>query len=305
MKRILVTGANGFVGTHLVNELKRENMVVGVAHNGVLGEWQREALDGVVTVNLDIRNMSDIKRVLARYQIQEVYHLAALAIVKTAHTDPLNTFDVNIMGSASVLEAARQTDVQKTVIMCTDKVFGSGRNLDEFVPFDKHPEPYAASKVCQAVIVGSYIYTYEMDVAMLHSCNIYGYDPYNDRIVPNVVKKCLRGESPLIFTNDPSVREYIYVKDVVNALMVLMARESTSGSYNASTGAVYSQDDMVRKILVLFPDISPVLVEHPIPKQLHEQSLKSNKWRWTPWWSLDQGLAETIEQFKKYSKDWM
>jgi nucleoside-diphosphate-sugar epimerase len=305
MKRILVTGANGFVGSHLVNTLKENNRVYGTVHNGITGRWQHESLEGVTKIDMDIRDTLAMHRVVARYQIDQIYHLAALPIVKTAHADPINTFDVNVMGTVSVLEAARKNNVDRVVVMCTDKVYGEGQDMDEFIPFTKYNEPYGASKVCQAVVVGSYTHTYEMDIAMLHSCNIYGYDPYNNRIVPNVVKECLRGVNPMIYTNDPSVREYIFVEDIVNALYQLMRNEGSIGSFNASSGDVLHQEQMVLEILKHFPGISPDYGHHlDIPVQLDIQSLKSKKWDWKPTYSLQDGLKQTIQMFRDYAEDW-
>jgi CDP-glucose 4,6-dehydratase len=304
MSRILVTGANGFVGTHLVNELKQDNKVINLVHNGIIGLWQKEVLDDLRVLYSDVRDFLEMKRVMLRYRIDEVYHLAALPIVKVAHKDPISTFEVNLMGTVNVLEAARQADVKRTVIMCTDKVYGDGRDLTEYQPLAKKNEPYAASKVCQAVVAESYMHTYGMNIAMLHSCNIYGYDPFNNRIVPNVVKECIRGINPAIFSNDPSIREYIYVDDVVNALTTLMALKNNTGSHNATTGDVLSQEEMVLKILEFFPELEPVYQAHNLPKQLQEQSLASERWAWKPEWTIEGGLEATIEQFKQFKEDW-
>jgi nucleoside-diphosphate-sugar epimerase len=302
--RILVTGANGFVGTHLVNKLKKDNTVVSLVHNNIRGAWQREALDGTVIVNTDIRSLLDLKRIIARYQIDQVYHLASLAIVKTAHSDPFSTFDINTMGTVAVLEACRTLDVERVLVMCTDKVYGSVLRAHEDFNYPKSNEPYAASKICQAIVVGSYIHTYDMDVVMAHSCNIFGYDPFSNRIVPNVVKRCLRGQNPRIFTNDTSIREYVYVGDVVDALISMM-RLTGRGSYNIVSGSILNQEQVVRKILDLFPYLEEEYMKGDLPNQIAEQSLSTIRWDWRPSWSFHDAIETTIALFKTYSEDWI
>ena len=108
----------------------------------------------------------------------------------------------------------------------------------------------------------SHIDTYGMNIVMSHCCNVFGYDPYSNRIIPNVIKKCLKGQSPLIFTNDDSIREYVYVEDKVAAIENLMNDYDKIGSFNISTGWVYNQKDIVLKILEHFDGLAPKYVDY-------------------------------------------
>ena len=114
-----------------------------------------------------------------------------------------------------------------------------------------------------------------MNIVISHCCNVFGYDPYSNRIVPNVVKKCLKGQSPWIYTNDDSIREYVYVEDKVAAIESLMNDYDKKGSFNILTGWVYNQKDIVLKILEHFEGIEPKYVEADVPSQIEQQSLKS------------------------------
>jgi len=303
MTNILVTGANGFVGSHLVNSLKSEHRVVSLHHNCLLGKWQREALKGTIRVRGDIRDFRLLRRVLARFEVERVYHLAAIAVVKTAYRDPLNVYDVNVMGTVALLEACRQLDVDKVLILETDKVYGERLNATTDDPLQAS-EPYATSKVCQEYIAKSYIETYGMDIPIPHSCNIFGYDPYSNRIFPNTIKKCLRGQSPLIFTNDKSIREYIYIEDLLDAFNTLIEEEYYRGTYNIATGWVYNQEQIVLKVLEHFPDLKPTYVEAKLPPQIQRQTMKQIKWHWKPKWTFDDAVKETIMKFKEYEEDW-
>lgn len=300
---ILVTGATGFAGSHLVNRLKTKNRVISLIHNPPMGIWQSEALEGTVKVQSDIRDTIALQRIISRFGIKQVYHTAALATVKTAHLNPLSTYDINVMGTVALLEACRKVEVNKVLVLNTDKVYGEGLDIDESEPFIHH-EPYATSKSCQGLIVRSYIDIYGMNIVMPHSCNIFGYDPYSNRIVPNVVKFCLKKRRPFIFTNDTSIREYIYIDDLVNALIELMNGGDYTDSFNLVTGDVFNQREVVLEILKSF-DLKPRHVKGKLPPQIQNESLSTLRdWEWAPRWTFSDAIELTIEKFRKYSEDW-
>lgn len=299
MTNILVTGANGFIGSHIVNRVKEDNKVVSLYFDTIMGDWQREALEGTYKIQADIRDMAALREILSRFEIEQVYHTAAISLVKTAHRDPMSVYQVNVMGTVALLEACRAVGTERILVMNTDKVYGEGLEATEEKRY-KHSEPYGTSKACQGFVAHSHIETYGMNIVMSHCCNVFGYDPYSNRIIPNVVKKCMRGESPLIFTNDDSIREYVYVEDKVNAVTGLMNDYNKIGSYNISTGCVYNQKDIVLKILEHFDGLEPTYVEADVPTQIEKQSLKSVRWDWRPSWTFDDALKATIDTFKKY-----
>jgi len=146
---VLVTGASGFVGTHLCKHLiKNKRKVVALIHDRLVwNPWQKDALDNCVLVTGDIRDFHFLKRVLNQYNINVVIHLAAQSIVKRAWKDPVNTFDINVMGTIKLLEACHQLKVEKIIIQSTDKVYGAqmlASNQDKLYP----TEPYGTSKIC-------------------------------------------------------------------------------------------------------------------------------------------------------------
>ena len=304
MANILVTGASGFIGSHLVNKLKKENKVVSMVFDTIMGDWQREALEGTYHVKADIRDMSALREILSRFEINQVYHTAAISLVKTAYRDPMSVYGVNTLGTVALLEACRIVGTDRILIMNTDKVYGEGLHATEEKRYHSS-EPYGTSKACQGLIASSHMETYGMNIVMSHCCNVFGYDPYSNRIIPNVVKKCLKGLSPWIFTNDDSVREYVYVEDKIAAIESLMNDESRRGSFNISTGWIYNQKDIVLKILENFEGLEPEYVESEIPAQIKNQSLKSVRWDWKPTWKFEDALKATIEGFKRYKDDWL
>jgi CDP-glucose 4,6-dehydratase len=304
MKNILITGANGFIGSHLVNSLKRENNVVSLIHNQIPSKWLRESLEGSIQVDCDIRDYHSLRRILARYQIDQVYHTAALSLVKTAFRDPIGVFEINAMGTANLLEASRQAEVNRILVMNTDKIYGEGLDADEDRPYQPG-EPYQSSKCCQGFIAESFRKTYDMSIVMSHCCNVFGYDPFSNRIFPNVIKSCFKGKNPLIFTNDSSIREYVYVEEKIDAIQELINDETKQGSYNISTGWTFNQEEIVLKILERFPSLEPSYVEGDVPQQINKQSLTSNRWHWTPKKTFDESVESTINLFSKYKSDWL
>ena len=303
MSKILVTGSNGFVGSHLVNSLKTDHKVISLHHNCPIGKWQKEALEDTIRVHGDIRDFKLLRRIINRFEIDRVYHLACLAEVKTAYHDPLSVYDVNIMGTVALLEACRQLDVEKVLVLMTDKVYGEKLNATTKDPLQSS-EPYATSKICQQYIAESYIKTYGMNILIPHSCNVFGADFHSNRIFPNVIKACIRGKSPLIFTNDKSIREYIYISDLLDAFKTLIEENYYRGTYNIATGWVYNQEQIVKQILSGFPDLKPKYVEAKLPPQIQEETMRMTKWHWKPKWTFDDAVGETIMKFAEYEGNW-
>jgi len=315
MTNILITGISGFVGSHLVNYLKQkgENNIVGIIRDRISSMWLDEALDNVTLVQGDIRNFGLLKRVIGHYSIDQIYHFAASAQVKEAWKDPIGVFQTNVIGTVNLLEAVRQIDNGnnrsgnkiRVLIFNTDKVYGEKLNATEDDCYESS-EPYATSKVCQAMVVKSYNYTYGSNVIMPSFCNVFGLDLFNSRLIPNVVKSCIRGEQPIIFTNDQSVREYIYISDVVNSLVSLMNFNSEHITYNISTGYVYNQEEVILKILDNFPELEAEYKEGNIARQIQKETMVSirDDWKFRPSITFDDAINKTIEQFELFEDDW-
>lgn len=313
MTNILITGISGFVGSHLASYLKKEldNSIVGIVRDQIPSMWLDEVLDDVILVQGDIRNYDMVSRIINHYDIDQIYHIAAFANVKQAHKFPIHVYESNVMGTVNVLEAVRKVgnggngNGVRILILNTDKCYGEKMGAVETDPYVES-EPYATSKVCQGFIAKSYGKTYGMDIKMAHSVNIYGYDPFNSRIVSNVVKSCIRGERPIVWTNDNSVREYVYIDDVIDALTKIMNDDNEAqwhDIYNIHTGYIYNQKDIVEMIGREF-GIECLYEEGNVPFQIQKETLDSVNWTWKPGYSFEEGIKETIEKFEEYDDDW-
>jgi CDP-glucose 4,6-dehydratase len=302
--RILVTGSTGFIGSHLCSELKKEHQVVALVRDVLPSKWLEEALDGCVKVRGDVTDFHLLRRALNQYEIEQVYHLAAQSIVKTAHRDPIGTFKTNVMGTVTLLEACRQIGVSKVLIQSTDKVYGN--QMEATVNSRLIPtEIYGTSKICADLVAQAFIKVYGMRVVVSRMCNVYGLD-YSNRIIPNTVRACLQGQPPIVYKNDESKRQYIFIDDAVRALRFLMESEGTEGVYIIATRDIKTQEEVVREVLKHFPSLEPKYVERPELKEIYSQSMMVTSWppHWEPKVSFEDGIKLTIERFNRYRGDW-
>lgn len=300
MNVTLVTGATGLVGTHLIKHLKSNRKIIALLHDEpVWSEWLQECLSNTVKVKGDVRDTQFVRRVINQYQVTEVVHLAAQSIVKRAYKDPSNTFAINVMGTASILEACRQLQTPKVLIQSTDKVYGD--NTQAIVDSKLvATEPYGTSKVCVDLIAQTYRQTYEMPITITRPCNIYGYDPCNDRIVPNTIKKCMKRESPTIFKDEVSVRQYVFIEDVCEIIEDLLTVETAAAPIvNIASNTIRTQQEVVLEILKNFPGLVPEYVEKPFLREIHSQRMSEFVKAKKPV-SFSEGIKKTVEQFVKY-----
>lgn len=315
---ILITGISGFVGSHLAQYLKERGGVniVGIVRDSLPSMWLDEILDGVTLVQGDIRDFGLLKRVVGHYNIDQIYHLAAAAQVKEAWKDSLNVFGSNVMGTVNLLEAVRQINGSgrsggsgiggcKVLVFNTDKCYGEKIGATEEDRYEAS-ETYATSKVCQGMVGLSFRKTYGMNIKISHCCNIYGYDPFNSRLVSNTIKNCIRGIMPEIWINDRSIREYIFIDDVLDAVWKIMNYEDNleKNIYNIRTGYIFNQKEVVEKILEYFPDSEAKYIDKNIQYQIQEQSMISVNWDWKPRYEFSDGIKKTIDLFYEYEEDW-
>lgn len=304
--RVLITGASGFIGSHLTKKLADDrNEVVVLYRDAVPSLWLEEALENCVKVRGDIRNLELLKRVVNEYEIEHVYHLAGETIVGRAYRDPINTFETNLTGTLNMLEVCRQLDVKQVLVQSTDKVYGAreeAREEDRLVPL----EPYNTSKICQDYLARCYVETYGMKVAIPRCCNVYGYDRAS-RIVPNIIRSCLREDPPVLYAGEEeTTRQYIYVGDTCNALTFIM-KKNWIGPINVGTNDVLTQAQVVRRICQHFGIHERLVERQKTFKQISKQSMNWSRFRtlgWGPQFTFDEGIKLTIEAFKRYRGDW-
>lgn len=316
-RRALVTGATGIVGSWLCEELlsRGTTVVAMVIDDDPQSRFYREGIDRQCRiVRGDLARIEDCTRAINLHDVDVVFHLGAQTIVGTALRDPLECFESNIRGTYNLLEAARRLTplVQSFVVASSDKAYGDSPVLPytEDMPLNgKHP--YDVSKSCTDLIAQTYAHTYGLPVSIARCGNIYGGGDLNwSRIVPGTIRSLLAGERPVLRSDGGPIRDYIYVKDVVDAYIALAdatPRDGIAGeAFNFSPQSRYTVMDIVAALgRVMNVEPNP-LVLATATMEIRDQTLDATKAReqlgWKPQWSLDEGLRETVAWYTAYLK---
>ena len=312
-RRVFVTGATGMVGAWLVRELLGQG-----AHVAVLvrdADPQSELLRSgdllrCTVFNGTVEDLWTLERAISLHEAEYVFHLAAQTIVGVAHRNPFTTFETNVRGTYNLLEACRihASLVRGVIVASSDKAYGEVEALPyvETMPLQGR-HPYEVSKSCTDLIATSYSHTYDLPVTIARCGNIYGGGDLNwSRIVPGTIRSVLRGERPIIRSDGTFRRDYIYVKDVARAYMLLAERGREVGvqgqAFNFSDESPLAVLDIVDAIRRLMGSDLPPDVRNVARGELRDQYLSAAKARerlsWRATYDLDTGLAETIAWYR-------
>ncbi len=314
-RRVFVTGCTGLVGAWTVRALlERGAHVIGLVRDQVAGsELVRSGLDTRIDqVKGCVEDSSLLLRTLAEYEVQTVFHLAAQTIVGIANRSPLSTFEANIKGTWCLLEAARNCGtVTEVVVASSDKAYGDQDTLPytEDAPLQGR-HPYDVSKSCTDLIALTYHRTYRLPVCVTRCGNFYGGGDLNwNRIVPGTIRSVLRGQRPILRSDGSNIRDYFYVKDGAAAYLHLaecMAKkpEVIGHAFNFSTETPTTVLELTNRILRLMksdlePDIRST-ARHEIQHQYLDASKARRMLDWSPCYTLEQALIETIDWYRSY-----
>lgn len=314
-RSIFVTGATGLLGGWLVPALT----MAGARVVCLVRDWVPEStlirdgmLSGAVTVRGDVTDQALVERVLGEYEVETVFHLAAQTIVSIANRNPTATFDSNIRGSWSVLEACRRSPtVAQVVVASSDKAYGEQPALpyDEEMPLRPH-HPYDATKACADLLAQTYAATYRLPVAITRCGNFYGGGDLNwNRIVPGTIRSVLRRAPILIRSDGEYVRDYFYVEDGAAAYLLLAEKlaqnPNLSGrAFNFSNELQISVIELVRYILRLMHSTAEPEILGEATNEIRHQYLSAERARkelgWRPLFTLEEGLKRTIEWYRRF-----
>ena len=269
-------------------------------------------IDQVKVVRGNVRDQCELERVLGEYEIDTVIHLAAQTIVGIANRNPVSTFETNIGGTWSLLEACRRSPaVKQVVVASSDKAYGEHEQLPytENAPLQGH-HPYDACKSCADLIAQTYAHTYGLPVAITRCGNFYGGGDLNwNRIVPGTIRSILRGQRPVIRSDGQYVRDYFYAEDGALANMILAeqlaANRNLSGeAFNFSNEIQVTVSQLVSQILALMNSELKPDVRGEATNEIRHQYLNADKARrvldWRPSFTLEDGLRRTIDWYKDF-----
>ena len=312
-RRVLVTGCTGFLGAWLSDALvRRDARVVGLVRDVTPRAmfFRNGIADRIDSVQGSVEDIGVLERVLGEYEVDTVFHLAAQALVGVANRNPLATFETNVKGTWTVLEACRRAPrVSRIILASSDKAYGIHDRLpysEDFALQGSHP--YDVSKSCADLIGATYHHTYRTPVCITRCGNLFGGgDPNTSRIVPGTILSALDDEPPVIRSDGTPVRDYIHVLEVVDAYLRLaehMDDESLHGrAFNFGTGEPVSVLELTRRILRLMKreDLEPRVLNEAsgeIPEQYLSSDLARRLLGWRPGASLDDRLLETIDWYR-------
>jgi CDP-glucose 4,6-dehydratase len=314
-RTVFVTGCAGFLGSWLSAALVDAGaVVVGLLRDEVpFSELRRSGYrERIAIVRGDVTDYELVERALNEYEIDTVVHLAAQTIVPIANRAPLSTFETNIKGTWTILEAARRSPkVSRVLVASSDKAYG----VHETLPYTEEAAllgcyPYDVSKACTTLVAKAYWATYSLPVAITCCANLYGGGDLNwSRIVPATVRSVLRGERPIIRSDGTLLRDYLYVEDAVRAYVALaeqLDRPGVAGElFNFGIDAPKSVLAVVQTIIAVseHPELEPVVL-NDAPNEIQAQYLDSSKARrvlgWSPSFSFEEGLTRTIAWYRSF-----
>lgn len=313
---VFVTGGGGYVGSWLVKGLLDCGAeVICLLRDGVPQNNLKllDIEDQIVRVTGDICNDALIERAINEYEADTVFHLAAQSLVGTANRSPVGTFESNIRGTWTVLDAARRVStVTRVVVASSDKAYGSAPTLpynEDFPMSGLHP--YDASKSCTDIIARTYAHTYDLPVTVTRCANIYGGGDLNfNRIVPDTIKHLVEGRAPVIRSDGTFLRDYLYVEDAVHAYLRLAERTADTDvrglAFNIGIGKPISVLDVVNTLIAIHgTNVEPV-IQNRAKAEIHSQYLDCTRATellgWAPQNDLQAGLKKAYDWYAAYLK---
>ncbi len=309
-RRVLVTGADGFVGRWLVNALaERKARVWALVWSS--GEPDKNAalsrpLPGVEIIRGDITSLGQMSGLIAESAIDTVYHLAASNINTGSKVSPYNVFETNVRGVYTVLEACRLAPQAVSAIVSSSKEVE-----DCFNPTAKRKHhPYMTSKAAAELLSRAYTDTFDVPVALVRSDNLYGGGDFNwARLVPGTMRAVFRGEVPIVRSNGLFQRDYVYIEDAVAAYLAVGERlqdPAVKGQLlRIATGVGTSVLEIVKQIVraVGLPQVEPRILNEKSEErvdQFYSPELERKVLGWSAQSSLEEGLQRTCDWYRNF-----
>lgn len=310
---ILVTGADGFIGSHLTEELVKKGFNVrafvyynSFNSNGWLDSLPVEVKNKIEFFSGDIRDPNGIRK--AMEGIHVVFHLAALIAIPFSYHSPDSYIDTNVKGTLNILQAARDFNVKRILVTSTSEVYGTA----QFVPItESHPKqpqsPYSASKIGADALADSFYRSFDLPVTIVRPFNTYGPRQSARAVIPTIITQLLNGISEIKLGDISPTRDLLYVKDTVEGFIKIAESDLLIGQeVNIATQSEISVGDLA-KILINQINPNAIIISddirlRPVKSEVfrlfgsNEKIKSMTKWKQN--YSLDDGLKETVEWFR-------
>jgi CDP-glucose 4,6-dehydratase len=314
---VLVTGAQGFIGSWLVERLLDDGARVVVLRRDAEPDarFRTEGLEDRCVVALaDVQDYDALVRVINEHGVDSVFHLAAQTIVGTANRSPLSTFETNVRGTYVLLEACRAVAaaggaIARIVVASSDKAYGSHDALPYREDLPLQPTfPYDVSKACTDMVARSFATTYGLPVAVTRLANVYGGGDLNwSRLVPDTCRSLIAGQPPVLRSDGSPERDYLHIDDAVEAYLTIAGSldraELRGRAWNAGWGVPVSAREIVERLIdVSGRDVEPDVRGRGTPHgEIDRQYLDSGAVRselgWEPRVALGDGLRRTFDWY--------
>ena len=313
MEKILITGATGFIGSHLT-ELCVEKGYDVVAFdrynpNRNLGWLEKSKYQKDINFIFgDIRDYDSVIKAIKDCKI--VFHLAALIGIPYSYVSPLAYIKTNVEGTYNILEASKNLGVNQTIITSTSETYGSAA----YIPIDeKHPlsaqSPYSASKISADHLAMSYWNSFQLPIKIVRPFNVYGPRQSARAVIPSIIIQAINSKNEIKLGNVSPSRDFTYVSDTCNALIEILAVESLFGNnINIGSNNEYTIEDIAKKIILKVSSKANIIKEEKRTRSKksevlrlvcdNSKILKHTKWK--PKIDINQGLDFTIDWFKKF-----
>lgn len=321
MSRVLVTGAHGFVASHLAKALLARGDEVRVLDRPAPREADvgGERLSGLDLLEIraevklaegDLRDAEAVSDAVAG--CDAVFHLAAQTIVGVARSSPLETFEVNVRGAWNVFEACREQGTGRVVFASSDKAYGASPELPYREDFPlRAAYPYDASKAAADIVARSYAHAYDVPIAVTRFANVYGGGDLNfSRLIPETVVAVLEGRAPAIRSDGSPERDFLHVEDAVSAYLAIEAALAAGEAAGEAFNAGGERPHTVREVVELIAGLAGAAVEPDFQGEgnpdgeIDRQFVDSAKLReltgWAPQVDLADGLRETLEWYRDH-----
>ncbi len=311
-KKVLVTGADGFIGSHLVETLLKNNCKVRafVCYNalnswGWLDTFGQQKLKKIDVFPGDVRDQNSVRK--AMKDIDIVFHLAALIGIPFSYYAPDSYIDTNIKGTLNILQAGMEFKLQRILITSTSEVYGTAKN----VPMDEEhslqgQSPYSASKIGADKIAESFFRSFNLPVTIVRPFNTYGPRQSARAVVPTIITQLITGRREIKLGNLRPTRDMNYVKDICRGFIEIAKSNKTIGEeINICSNTEVSIEELVEKIIAYINPKAKVICdkkrfrpERSEVMRLYGDNSKIRKLtNWQPKYSLDKGIRETIKWF--------
>ncbi len=311
-KKILVTGADGFIGSHLVETLLDEgcNVKAFTYYNsfnswGWLDTFPKETLHNVEVFTGDIRDPNGVRSAIKDIDI--VFHLAALIAIPFSYHSPDSYIDTNVKGTLNVLQACRDYDIERVVVTSTSEVYGTA----QYVPIDeKHPlqgqSPYSASKIGSDKIAESFYRSFGMPVVIARPFNTYGPRQSARAVIPTIITQLINGRNNINLGSIHPTRDFNYVGDICKGFVSLAQSDEAVGKeVNIGSGTEISIGSLAKLLIeltgkdveIVSEDIRKRPDKSEVERLVCNKSLIEEITGWEPETTLREGLLNTIEWF--------